>query len=376
MNWKIEGLKRLDGVLGRISCSVAEFVVSPKKKTSEGTRKILVIRPGGIGDAVLLYPALAELRNHFPDSVIDILAEKRNAGILTDCPYITTLFQYDKRSHESLYRVIKEGYDIVIDTEQWHRLTAALSYLTRAPVRAGFATNERARLYSAPVPYSHEDYEVYSFLNLVSAVTGKRYEFDKERPFIPLDRGSYDGISSAISDFRRDKKAVVGLFSGATVRERRWGVNKFAELAEELSREHIGVVIVGGETDKRDSEIFQKADTNGFLLDYIGGTTLGETAAVISELDLFISGDSGLMHIAYGVGTPTVSLFGAGIQRKWAPAGGNHIAINKNVPCSPCTKFGYTPDCPYGVRCLEEISVSEVKKSVLRVLSIHAKSSN
>lgn len=369
MNWKIEGLKRLDGVLGRISCSISKLIVSPRKKTSEGALKILVIRPGGIGDAVLLYPALAELRNHFPDAVIDILAEKRNAGILTGCPYITTLFQYDKRPHETLYGVMKEGYDIVIDTEQWHRLTAALSYLTRAPVRAGFATNERARLYSAPVPYSHEDYEAYSFLNLVSAVTGKKYEFDKERPFIPLDRASYDGISSAISDFRRDKKAVVGLFAGATVRERRWGVNKFAELAAELSREHIGVVIVGGETDKSDSEIFQKADTNGFLLDCIGRTTLRETAALISGLDLFVSGDTGLMHVAYGVGTPTVSLFGAGIQRKWAPAGGDHIAINKNVPCSPCTKFGYTPKCPYDVRCLSGITVEEVKESVVTLLA-------
>jgi ADP-heptose:LPS heptosyltransferase len=75
------------------------------------------------------------------------------------------------------------------------------------------------------------------------------------------------------------------------------------------------------------------------------------------------------MHVAYGVGTPTVSLFGAGIQRKWAPAGGIHIAINKNVPCSPCTKFGYTPKCPYDVRCLSGITVEEVKESVVTLLA-------
>jgi len=81
-----------------------------------------------------------------------------------------------------------------------------------------------------------------------------------------------------------------------------------------------------------------------------------------------VSGDTGLMHLAYGVGTPTVSLFGAGIQEKWAPPGVNHLTINKHVPCSPCTKFGYTPSCPYGVRCLGEVTVEEVRESVLDLL--------
>ena len=365
MNRKTEGLKRLDGILGRITCSASKFIVSPRKKESWKSRRILVIRPGGIGDAVLLFPALSELRNRYKDHTIDVLAEKRNSGIFAGCPYIDGLLLYDRRPHETLYRVINAGYDIVIDTEQWHRMTAALSYLTRAPERIGFATNERAGLYSRKVPYSQDDYEAVSFLNLVSALTGEEYEFDKTRPFFPIP-GPHDALSSAISEFRKGKRAVVGIFTGATVPERRWGAKNFAELAEKLSGENIGSVLVGGESEKDDSEIFKKRCTNGYLLDYVWGTTLGETAAVISEVDLFISGDTGLMHIAYGVGTPTLSLFGAGIQKKWAPMGDGHAAINRNEPCSPCTRFGYTPRCPYGVRCLTEISVEEVKAAAMK----------
>ena len=164
------------------------------------------------------------------------------------------------------------------------------------------------------------------------------------------------------------KKAVLGIFTGATIPERRWGVNKFAALAGDLSKENIGVVLLGGGQERRDAEAFSRAREDGFVLDLIGKTPLLETASVISGLDLFISGDTGLMHIAYGVGTPTVSLFGAGIQKKWAPRGDDHIVINRNVPCSPCTKFGYTPSCPYGVRCLAEIGVEEVKESALDLL--------
>jgi ADP-heptose:LPS heptosyltransferase len=368
MNWKTEGLKRLDGILGRITCSASKFIVSPRKKESRKSSRILVIRPGGIGDAVLLFPALSELRNHYRDYTIDVLAEKRNSGVFAGCPYIDGLLFYDRLPHETLYRVITGGYDIVIDTEQWHRMTAALSYLTRAPERIGFATNEGMDLYSNPVPYSHDDYEVFSFLNLVTALTGEKYEFDKARPFLPIS-SPHDALSSAISEFRKGKRAVVGIFTGATVPERRWGAKNFAELAEKLSRENIGSVIVGGESEKGDIREFAEAGEAGSLLDFVGKTKLNETAAVISELDLFISGDTGLMHIASGVGTPTLSLFGAGIQNKWAPLGDDHVAINKNEPCSPCTRFGYTPKCPYGVRCLTEISVEEVKESAMRLLA-------
>ena len=69
MNWKIEGLKRVDGILGGLGCAVSKLLVSPRAGTDKDNPAILVIRPGGIGDAVLLYPALAELRNGFANSL-------------------------------------------------------------------------------------------------------------------------------------------------------------------------------------------------------------------------------------------------------------------------------------------------------------------
>lgn len=368
MNWKIEGLKRVDGILGGLGCAVSKLLVSPRAGTDKDNPAILVIRPGGIGDAVLLYPALAELRNGFANSRIDVLAEKRNGGILEECPYINHLLLYDRSPLETFRRVLRGGYDIVIDTEQWHRLTAVVSYLARAPVRVGFETNARAGLLSCPVPYSQGDYEAVSFLNLVSAVTGKEYEFRKNESFMPVDSGVNQECDDSISEFRRDKKAVVGMFTGATVPERRWGAAKFAELSKELSRDDIGTVVVGGKADIEDSVRFKQLAGHSNIMDFTGRTSLVETASVISRLDEFVTGDTGLMHVAYGVGTPTVSLFGAGIEEKWAPPGEGHIAINRNMPCSPCTKFGYTPRCPYQVRCLHEITVEEVKESVLELL--------
>ena len=369
MNWKIEGLKRVDGIFGRLACSASRLIATPRITQDTKSPKILVIRPGGIGDAVLLFPALRELRAEFPESLINVLAEKRNSGVLAFCPYVDNIILYDERPLSWLNAVIRGKYDIVIDTEQWHRLTAALSYMTGAPVRVGFQTNERAELYSHKIPFSHSDYEARSFLNLASAVTGVQYEFKPDEPFVSVDSFGSGDIDTALGDFRKNKKALVGIFAGATVPERRWGVSKFAELTKKLAAMGMGAVILGGKEDLENSSEIKSTSASENVMDFTGKTALAVTAYIISKLDLLVSGDTGLMHLAYGVGTPTVSLFGAGIEEKWAPQGKNHIAINKRLSCSPCTKFGYTPPCPYDVKCLNDITVEEV---LLTVQKIHS----
>lgn len=369
MNWKIEGLKKFDSIFGRLACSASKLFITPRREQEIVSPKILVIRPGGIGDAVLLFPSLKELRSFYPKSEIDILAEKRNAGIFRLCPDINSVVLYDEKPPSGLMSVIKGKYDIVIDTEQWHRLTAAVSYMTGAAVRAGFQTNERAELYSHKVEFSQSDYEAVSFLNLVSSVTGEKYEFNPDKSFVPVDLSNSSEIDSNLEEFKKNKKALVGIFAGATVNERKWGAQNFGGLAKELTSDGHGVVLLGGKVDLENSQSIKKIAGEDNLLDFTGKTSLAETAYIISQLDLLISGDSGLMHIACGVGTPTVSLFGAGIEDKWAPRGESHITINKNLPCSPCTKFGYTPSCPINVKCLSDISVQDVHTRAQEFLS-------
>jgi len=74
------------------------------------------------------------------------------------------------------------------------------------------------------------------------------------------------------------------------------------------------------------------------------------------------------LHLAYGIGIPSVSLFGAGNEKKWAPKGKNYRCINKHLSCSPCSIFGETPPCPIGVACLETITVEEVEQAALELL--------
>lgn len=348
-------LKRLDNSLGPLL--VKFYATFPKKilKSALWPREILVIRPGGIGDAILLLPALDVLHNHFSKTSIYILAERRNAGIFECIPYIKRVFLYDRGLE--MYWAMKRDYDLVIDTEQWHRLSAIVAYLTRAPMRIGFSTNERRELFTHPIAYSHKDYEVFSFLRLLEPLMVK-IKMDLQRPFLPF-----------INTKRRLNKDAtwVAIFPGASIKERKWPKERFKEIVKWLNKEGVKIVIVGGKEDKKLGDFI--IGDNKLNLNLVGRLSLHQTASVLTQVKLLLTTDSGVMHLAMAVGTPVVALFGPGIEDKWAPKDKRSIIINKHLPCSPCTCFGYTPPCPYNARCMRKISINEVKEAICEILA-------
>ncbi|NIQ13752.1 MAG: glycosyltransferase family 9 protein [Candidatus Dadabacteria bacterium] len=362
---KLKLLKLFDKLLGTIFSKLVKFFVRPNKISNNQHSKFLIIRPGGIGDAVLLFPAIEILKTNYPNSQIDILAEKRNAGVFKFCSKISNLFVYDSLN---FLKIFKTSYDVVIDTEQWHKLSSVVGYLTKSPVRIGFNTNNRSDLHTASVDYDQNDYEAESFINLIENICDVVEDFNPDKQFIFLN--DTENYSDQFNSLNNISDINVGIFFGATVDERKWGIQNFSDLEKKLIEKGFKVIVLGGESDKKDMVEFKKnINSKSEILDFVGKTSLKETAYIISKLDLLVSGDSGLMHLAYGLGTKTLSLFGAGIEEKWAPKGINNHIINKNISCSPCTSFGYTPKCPYKIRCLSEISVDEVFSKTLNILN-------
>ena len=101
----------------------------------------------------------------------------------------------------------------------------------------------------------------------------------------------------------------------------------------------------------------------------VGKTTLMQSAALIQRSRLFVGTDSGLMHLAFGVGTPVVALFGSGVEPKWGLRTSSTRILNRHLPCSPCTRFGLTPPCPIQVQCLREISAEDVFQEAEELLN-------
>lgn len=351
-------MKAADALLGRLITNLLPSL--SKSVLSEPVNSILLIRPGGIGDAVLLAPALRDLKIKYPNIQITILAERRNAGVFSLIPTVDQLYCYDKPVE--FWQAVTKKYDVVIDTEQWHRLSAIVARLIRSPVKIGFATNERCRMFTHSLSYFHDEYEVSSFKRLLEPLTGVSEQADPTLPFLTVPVTAKESAGKLLATF--GDKPFVTIFPGASVPERRWGADQFRAVAAVLGQKGYGIVVVGGAVDLSDAQTI--AGESG--LNLAGQTSLAETAALLARSALLVSGDSGVLHIAVGLGVPTVSLFGPGRALKWAPHGNLHAVINKNLPCSPCTTFGTTPPCPYNARCMQEITVDEVVTHCLKQL--------
>jgi heptosyltransferase-2/heptosyltransferase-3 len=158
----------------------------------------------------------------------------------------------------------------------------------------------------------------------------------------------------------------VGVFPGAGWKLREWMPDRFAAIGDGLVRHfNAEVLIFGGQ---RESELVH---TVANLMDaravpFAGNLQVRELAACIEKCDLFLTNDTGPMHIAAAVGTPTVSLFGPGNHIRFQPLGALHQTIRHDVPCSPCKQF--TDKCKDNI-CMKKITVDEVWQSVSDALA-------
>jgi len=347
-------LKKVDSLIGSIAIALLPLPVV--SKASMAYRNLLVIRPGGMGDAVLLVPVLNAFKQTYPDARITVLAEKRNAAVFDLTDVVSEVLLYHKPA--DLVAALHGGFDVVIDTEQWHRLSALVARLVRAPVSIGFGTNERQRMFSNPVGYSHGDHETFSFFNLIGPL-GVAAPQEVAVPFLKVPEQAASRREQLLAPLAGYPYVVV--FTGATVAEKRWGVEKFRELVSRLNCRGLPVVAVGGREEANDAERIVCRGTN---VNLAGRTNLAETAAVIEKAQLLITGDSGVMHLAYGLGTSTVAIFGPSNVQKWGPAGQKHLIVSRHLSCSPCSRFGYTPRCPSQIACMADLSVDEVFAAV------------
>lgn len=322
--------------------------------------RFLFIRPGGIGDAVLLLPAIGAVKKAFPRASIDILAEKRNAAVFKLNKDINAILLYDRPFE--LLTVFDNVYDVVIDTEQWHRLSSVVARLTKAPMLIGFATNNRKILYTHAVCYSHSDHEISSFLHLL-------------KPFMEIsDTGAAPQgipISSDHSILVRHYllplagKRIISVFPGGSIKQKIWGKDRFRDAIKLFIQRGYGVVLVGGEEDRSDADEISKALPS--VVNTCGKLSLAETSAVIRETVLLVTGDSGIMHIAGVLGTKVLALFGPSNAIKWAPRSEHSVVISPRIECSPCSQYGSLPRCKHEGACMNLITVSEVVDKALEL---------
>lgn len=354
-------LKKVDGLIGKL---LIKRWPCPRRLewSSASVASLLIIRPGGIGDAVLMAPLIGALRKSFPNARVEVLAEKRNAGAFSLCPGIDRVMRYD--NPWEFWAVLRRRYEVVIDSEQWYRLSAIVARIIRSQVKIGYGTNDRRKMFNYTIGYDHDRYEPLNFLNLLRPL---KMEFPKmvSSPFLVVPENDQDSADAMLGSLLN--RPFIVLFPGASTPEKCWGKEKFIQLSVCLSRNGYSVVVVGGKEDVSTGDIIAVESS---AVNLSGKTSLQETAGILNRSKLLISGDSGVLHMGFGLGKPTVSIFGPSNANKWAPRGDRHIFINHKLPCSPCSRFGISSSCQLDSNCINDISVDEVFAAAKKLLDL------
>jgi len=338
--------------------------------------KILIRSTNWIGDALMTTPAVRTIRSNFPEAEITLLALPWVADVFRASPHINRIFLYEKNGrHQGLRGKLRlagelktEGFEAVILLQNAFE-AALISLLAGIPVRAGYNSDGRALLLTHPVRRTaaiRRKHQVYYYQEMLAGL-GLRPGSPRLELFLQPE--ARDNAGRGVARFQNGHRApLIGLNPGAAYGPaKRWPVDKFARLARRLCEQGRNrVVVFGTAADSRAAaEIKQAVGLGERVLDLTGRTDLATAMAYIDRCDAFVTNDSGLMHVAAALDTPTVAIFGSTDHIATGPWSGRARIIRKPVSCSPCMKT----HCPRKeadkhLLCLEQIRTEEVAAMV------------
>jgi heptosyltransferase-2 len=319
-------------------------------------KKILLVRPDGIGDQILCLPVATALRRLLPQARIAFLSSTYAAPVFDHHPDVDEVVAVT--GHESLRdltRLFRDGFDAAIFLKPFRRLMTA-AWLARVPLRVAtgyrwYSVFANRRVYQHRSDFSeHEtDYNV-ALLAGVGLNGGVVI-----RPSLVLtqqERQSAIRRTAAVSAPR------VVLHPGGFA-ARRWKGEHYWDLADRLTRAGFGVVLTGtaAERERFFAEVSALPDMAG-MLDLMGQLSVRDLMGVIATSHAIVSGATGPAHMAAALGVPTVSLFDPrrnNLPTRWRPLG-TGLVLRPDVPT--CEKCIYEA-CPYW-DCLDRIDSNRV----------------
>jgi heptosyltransferase II len=333
---------------------------------------IIVRMPNWIGDLVMATPILADLRKAYPKARITAMARGSLCELLKEDPHIDELLCFHKPSafsrrseRRDLIEKLRKGkYDLGIVLTQSFS-SAWLFWQGKIKRRLGFSTDGRRLLLTDPVrsPKNLEDQHLVTTYKLLLKPLG--LSVSDTRPKLVLTKQEIEEARTLFKQYGiTDQATVVGINPGAAYGTAKcWLPDRFRTVTERLLQDkNLFVVYFGDQL----SMPLVKQICEGLpshVVDLSGLTTLRQLCCLIHLCDVLLTNDSGPMHIATGVDTSVVALFGSTNAKKTGPYLTGTV-IHKQVECSPC----YHRVCPIDFRCMKRIEADEVVQAILKTL--------
>ena len=338
-------------------------------------KRILLINMGGVGDIILFTPVLKALKHCLPyGSITLITGEPGIEKVIAGSGLIDKVILCDRKKRRSIAQILqlintikKERFDLALIATGTNSFNGSLlTYLAGIPYRIGENINHLGMFYTTKVSYDKERHELEGNLDLLKAAG---IEINDKNPFVYISRDDEKFAEQFFLDNKILNKPIICLHVGPAAPDknfRRWSGDKFAELANKLTDLYQAKIILVGGNEEIDlvNKILSLFKSQPVIS--TGKTSIGQMAALIKKADLFIGNDSGPMHIAGAVATPTVAIFGPTNTKDHHPCGNKFIIVRKNLKCSPCYYRGKVK-CKK-LDCFKSITGDEVLKAVDEIL--------
>jgi ADP-heptose:LPS heptosyltransferase len=339
--------------------------------------RVLCLRLERIGDLLMTLPALAELRRALPDAEIDLAVGSWNYELATAIPFVNRveaidaawLARHGSGAHgplslaRRLRRLRDRRYGLAINFEPDIRSNFALS-AAGARRRAGFGSGGGAALLDLALDYDPSAHTADNALRLVRRTLGLE---DGPAPAagLAIPEGYSHEAARLLQPLGAGVKVGMHVSGGRAIKQ--WPEERFRDVAVRLVDERgASIVLTGTPADREQIQVVRRALPADRVVDLTddrhdgrspGPIDLVTAAAVLQQLDLFVTGDTGPMHLAHAVGTPVVAVFGPSDPARYAPRGLRDHVVRTDLPCSPCNRIrrppsrctGHTPDCLAGV---------------------------
>ena len=308
-----------------------------------------------MGDCLLLTAPLRALKDEFPGFRIAILVEPRFADCFDGNPDIDELLIVENKYSVSA-RLLTKRFDAIVNL---HGGPTSLLY-SWLPwgTRIGMEHYQGAKLYHGLVPSSRPEAHTVDSTMAVMRWLGVRRE---QAP--PLRYESHPKEAARIQE-RMKGRAYAVIHPGSVMETKRWNAARFGELARGLAARGLTIVVTAGPGE----ELFASqvaAEVAGTLI--LLGLTIPELAELIRAARLYIGNDSGPMHLAAAVGTPTVAIWGSSDSRRWRPWSTEHRVVQNPFECNPCP--GYRCLVAPSPLCIESVTVDQVSAAANELLN-------
>lgn len=331
-----------------------------------------------IGDLLLVTPVLRTLRTNFPQAHIALLADAKLADLVRLNQNIDEVVTIDKKGyHDKLINYIRfigqirhNNFDLVINLHKNER-ASFIAALSGAKKIVGYSTFGPGLLFDKVIENrKRSKHQVHAHFDVLTETLGIT-DIDDHGIEMWLDEQAEAAAKRIWQQaFPNQQKSfsVIGLNIGASWPTKRWPKEYFAELADRLIDQGFAIAYFGGPMDVEivDQAIsLMKHKNHPQVVKLTGKVSLMELAALLKKCTVFVTNDSGPMHIATAMKVPLVSMFGASPVQGFWPYNDISVVLKSPLPCHPC----YKHSCRLGgLQCMYAITVDEVLDATLKQL--------